>query len=87
MNPVSLDSACVFLCSKIETLPFKYLCLPVGVNPRLETTWDPLINVISKRLLLIAQIYHFGGQVVLLNPAFNVISIFYLYFLKMIVKD
>lgn len=35
-----------FLDSTIESLPFKYLGMPVGANPWLESTWKPLFNLI-----------------------------------------
>lgn len=39
-----------FLHCKIESLPFRYLELSVGVNPRLKTTQEPLISLLHKRL-------------------------------------
>lgn len=41
-----------FLHCEITYLPFKYHGLPVGSNPRLESTWDPLVALLEKRLNL-----------------------------------
>lgn len=39
-----------FLNCKIEFLSFRYLRFPVGANNKLASIWQPLINLISKRL-------------------------------------
>ncbi|XP_058750276.1 uncharacterized protein LOC131623294 [Vicia villosa] len=46
-----LDLAYKFIHCNQESLPFKYLGNPVGANPLLLSTWEPLINLISSRLL------------------------------------
>lgn len=43
-------SAAVFLNCKKASLPFKYLGLLVGANPRRLSTWQPLLDVLLKRL-------------------------------------
>lgn len=44
-----LENVGYFLHCRIETLPFKYLGIAVGVIPSREVTWDPLVNLLSKR--------------------------------------
>ncbi|MCI43413.1 cysteine-rich receptor-like protein kinase, partial [Trifolium medium] len=39
-----------FLHCRVGSLPFMYLGLPVGANPRKERTWKPLLDTIAKRL-------------------------------------
>jgi hypothetical protein len=39
-----------FLNCRIGSVPFKYLGLPVGANPRKSSTWEPMLNVVRKRL-------------------------------------
>lgn len=39
-----------FINCEIETLLFKYLGLPIRGNPRREFTWDPLANMMTRRL-------------------------------------
>jgi hypothetical protein len=42
--------ASVFLNCRVSSIPFKYLGLPVGANPRRASTWEPLIDSLRKRL-------------------------------------
>ncbi|GAU25276.1 hypothetical protein TSUD_17890 [Trifolium subterraneum] len=39
-----------FLHCRTGSLPFMYLGLPVGANPRKEITWRPLLDTLAKRL-------------------------------------
>jgi hypothetical protein len=39
-----------FLNSKVGLVPFIYLGLPVGANPRRVSTWEPMIEALRKRL-------------------------------------
>lgn len=76
--------ACNFLNCNEGSIPFKYLGLPVGANPRSLTTWEPLLEHISSRLNSWGNRYiSFGGRIVLLNSVINAIPIFYRSFLKM----
>jgi hypothetical protein len=79
--------ACVFLNCIRGGIPFKYLDLPVGANPRRMLTWDPLVDKIRKKLNSWGNrhISH-GGRVVLINSVLNSISVFYLSLLKMSVQ-
>jgi hypothetical protein len=68
--------ASAFLNCKVGLVPFKYLGLPVGANPRRASTWEPMLETLRNRLGA------WGGRIVLLNAVLNVISIFYLSFIK-----
>jgi hypothetical protein len=46
-----LQGAASFLHCKLGSIPFIYLGLPVGANPRLASTWDPVVKTIEKRFL------------------------------------
>lgn len=82
-----LDLTYEFLYYKKDSLPFKYLGLPVGSNPRLAAMWEHLVNLLSRMLLSWKHMYvSLGGRVILLNYILNSIPIFFLYFLKMFVK-
>jgi hypothetical protein len=82
--PLFLESTCNFLNCKLGAIPFLYLGLPVGANPRRCATWDPLIDHIRKRLQSWGNRYvSLGGRIVLINSVLNVIPIFYLSFMKM----
>ncbi|GAU40270.1 hypothetical protein TSUD_60610 [Trifolium subterraneum] len=68
-------------------VPFGYLGLPVGANPRSRLTWEPLLDNLRRRLLVWENKFvSLGGRIVLLNSVLNSIPIFYLSFLKMSVK-
>ncbi|MCI10579.1 RNA-directed DNA polymerase (Reverse transcriptase), partial [Trifolium medium] len=45
-----METACTFLNCIRGTVPFKYLGLPVGANPRRLSTWEPLISSLHKKL-------------------------------------
>jgi hypothetical protein len=79
-----LEGAAHFLHCKIGSLPFTYLGLPVGANPRRALTWEPVIKTIEKRLFSWRNRYvSLGGRVVLINSVLASIPVFYLSFLKM----
>lgn len=79
-----LDMAFTFLNCSEGNLPFNYLGLPIGANPRRVSTWEPLIEHVVKRLNLWGNKFiSFGGRIVLLNSVLNSIPIFYLSFMRM----
>jgi len=73
-----------FLYCKVGSLSFIYLGLLVGANPRLEKTWQPLLQLLASRLGSLGNKFvSLGGRVVLLNSVLNAIPIFYLSVMKM----
>ncbi|MCI14830.1 LINE-1 reverse transcriptase like, partial [Trifolium medium] len=48
--PVFMENACNFLNCKQGAIPFNYLGLPVGANPRRASKWDPLVDKLRSRL-------------------------------------
>jgi hypothetical protein len=78
--------ASLFLNSKIGSVPFKYLGLPVGANPRRASTWEPMVTALRKRLEAWGNNYvSLGGRIILLNAVLNAIPIFFLSFMKILV--
>jgi hypothetical protein len=78
-----LEGSASFLHCKLGSLPFTYLGLPVGANPRLASTWDPVIKTIEKRLNSWRNRYvSLGGRVVLINSVLASIPVFFLSFSK-----
>ncbi|GAU45474.1 hypothetical protein TSUD_190930 [Trifolium subterraneum] len=76
-----------FLNCRVSSIPFKYLGLPVGVNPRRISTWEPLFVSLRKRFGRWGNKHiSLGGRIVLLNSVLNAIPIFYLSYLKMSVQ-
>jgi hypothetical protein len=79
-----LEMACNFLNCKLGSLPFKYLGLPIGANPKSPSTWVPLLEHLRNRLLSWRNKYiSLGGRIVLINTVLNAIPIFFLSFMKM----
>jgi hypothetical protein len=75
--------ASAFLNCKTSSIPFIYLGLPVGANPRRVATWEPLIETLRKRLGAWGNKFiSLGGRIVLLNAVLNAIPVFYLSYLK-----
>jgi hypothetical protein len=71
----------------VGSTPFKYLGLPVGANPRKLSTWEPLLEVIRRKLRSWGNKYvSLGGRIVLINVVLSAIPIFYLSFFKLPVK-
>lgn len=48
-DPSLLEVVDNLLNCKIESLPFKYLGLPIRANPQLEFIWEPLVNLVKKK--------------------------------------
>jgi hypothetical protein len=79
-----LEMGCSFLNCKRGVVPFKYLGLPVGANPKRIATWEPLLDQIRRRLNSWENKFiSFGGRIVLINSVLNAIPIFHLFFLKL----
>jgi len=79
--------ACDFLNCSVWAIPFNYLGLPMGANPRSMMTWEPLIETLGGRLNMWADRYiSFGGRIVLLNSVLSALPTFYFSFLKMPVQ-
>jgi hypothetical protein len=79
-----MEEGCSFLNCKRSVIPFSYLGLPVGANPRRASTWEPVVDRLRKRLRTWGNRYvSLGGRIVLINSVLNSIPIFYLSFLKM----
>lgn len=68
---------------RLLLLPFSYLGIPIGTNPRWSKTWDPIIVKCEKRLNKWRQRYlSFGGRVTLIKSILNSIPIFYFSFFR-----
>jgi hypothetical protein len=82
-----LEMASTFLNCIRGCIPFKYLGLPVGANPRRMATWEPMVEKIRRKLNSWGKKHiSFGRRLVLINSVLNSIPIFYLSILKMPVQ-
>lgn len=68
----------------IVSLPFKYLGLPLGANPRRIVTWKPVIERYEKKLALWKRKYiTFGGRLTLVKSTLGSLPQFYMSLFKM----
>jgi hypothetical protein len=79
-----LTEAAKFLNCKLGILPFIYLGLLVGANPRKESTWKPVIDLLKNRLNAWQNRFvSLGGRVVLINSVLASIPTFYMSYMRM----
>jgi hypothetical protein len=82
-----IEMASDFINCRVGSIPFMYLGLSVGANPRKMLTWEPMISVVRRRLVSWGNKFvSLGGRIVLINAILNDIPIFYLSYLKMPIK-
>jgi hypothetical protein len=76
-------AASSFLYCCVDSLPFKFLGLPVGSNPRRISTWSPVIDNMKKRLnVWKGRHLSIGGRVTLINSVLSSIPLYYLSFYR-----
>nr|KYP63731.1 hypothetical protein KK1_018313 [Cajanus cajan] len=68
---------------KIMDIPFKYLGLPIGDNPRRQAMWKPIILKFEKKLALWKnKLLSLAGRVCLINFVLSSLPLFYISFFK-----
>lgn len=76
------EAASVLSC-KVGKVPFLYLGLPIGGNPRRLSFWDPVVNRIQARLVgWNSRFLSFGGRLVLLKSVLTSLPVYALSFFK-----
>lgn len=76
-----LRVAMLILNCKSGSTPFKYLGLPIGVNPRRKVTWAPVVEKVRKRLSSWNnKSLSLGGRIVLLKSVLTSLSMYFLSF-------
>lgn len=69
---------------KVMSIPFIYLGLPVGANPRRLATWDPMLNKIRSKLSSWkAKHLSFGGRACLIKSVLSALPLYYISFFRM----
>jgi len=76
------DDAAMFLKCSLLAIPFLYLGIPIGTNPRRTEVWDPIIKKCKRKLSKQKQnLLSFGGRVTL-KISFKFHSYLSLFFFK-----
>lgn len=72
-----------FLYCRLGEVPFKFLGIPVGANPRLSSTWRRMVKKIRDRLSTwMNRQLSMGGRITLVNSILASLPLYYLSFFK-----
>jgi hypothetical protein len=78
-----LEAGAAFLSCRSDVIPFKFLGVSVGANPRRRETWKPVVESMSKRLnLWKSRQLSLGGRITLINSVLSSIPLYYFSFYK-----
>ena len=76
-------NAAKFLNCSMLSIPFVYLGIPIGDNPRRCQLWDPILKKCERRLAKWKQRHiSFGGRVTLIQSVLTSIPIYFLSFFR-----
>ncbi|GKV10561.1 hypothetical protein SLEP1_g21905 [Rubroshorea leprosula] len=72
-----LSRAAAILNCKLGVLPFKYLGVPIGDNPRRSKIWQPLVENFKKKLSQWkGRFVSMGGRITLINVVLSSLPVF-----------
>lgn len=78
-----MEQASVFLHCRAESIPFNFLGLPVGANPRRKGTWNPVLQKFRSRLASWkGRNLSIGGRVTLINSVLSSLPLYFFSFYK-----
>ncbi|XP_024632905.1 uncharacterized protein [Medicago truncatula] len=78
-----LNEAATVLSCKVGKIPFMYLGLPIGGNPRKLQFWEPIVNRIKSRLSgWNNRFLSFGGRLILLKSVLTSLPVYAFSFFK-----
>ncbi|CAJ2674496.1 unnamed protein product [Trifolium pratense] len=78
-----LVEAASVLCCKVGKIPFLYLGLPIGGDPRRLGFWEPVVNRLKNRLSgWRSRFLSYGGRLVLLKSVLTSLPVYSLSFFK-----
>jgi hypothetical protein len=67
----------------VDSIPFRFLGIPVGANPRRKSTWLPIIESMNKRLgVWNGRNLSIGGRVTLINSVLSSLPLYFFSFFK-----
>ncbi|XP_058726397.1 uncharacterized protein LOC131597738 [Vicia villosa] len=82
-----LEAASHVLSCKLEEINFYFLGIPIGFNPRKESTWSPLVVNMKNHLEgWTNRFLNLGGRMTLLKSVLSCLSIFTMSFYKCLRK-
>ncbi|GKV51190.1 hypothetical protein SLEP1_g57860 [Rubroshorea leprosula] len=74
-----LDRMAWLLCCKKGSMPFKYLGIPIGGNPRRIAFWKPLLETFNKKLhTWKGRFLSLGGRITLINSVLSSLPVFWM---------
>ncbi|GAU18465.1 hypothetical protein TSUD_366480 [Trifolium subterraneum] len=78
-----LSASSAFLHCEVESIPFRFLGIPVGSNPRRRATWSPIVDSMKRRLCAWnGRNLSIGGRVTLLNSVLSSLPLYFFSFYK-----
>nr|XP_029151527.1 uncharacterized protein LOC114925926 [Arachis hypogaea] len=84
VSELMVHRMCLLWGCKEDTLPVKYLGVPLGANPRLVKTWKPIIDKVEEKLSLWkAKVLSKAEKLVLIKSVLNSLLVYYLSLYKM----
>ncbi|CAJ2673784.1 unnamed protein product [Trifolium pratense] len=78
-----LEAGSSFLSCSSDSIPFKFLGIPVGANPRRRETWKSVVDVISNKLSSwSSRQLSIGGHITLINSVLASMPLYFFSFFK-----
>ncbi|CAJ2652296.1 unnamed protein product [Trifolium pratense] len=78
-----LRASSSFLHCGVDSIPFRFLGIPVGANPRRKATWLPIIDSMKKRLgVWNSRLLSIRGRVTLINSVLSSLPLYFFSFFK-----
>jgi hypothetical protein len=83
IDPSFLAAGSTFLSCRSNVLPFKFLGIPVGANPRRRETWKPIVENMERRLSSWSSRHlSYGGRITLINSVLSSLPLYFFSFYK-----
>jgi hypothetical protein len=78
-----MSAASSFLHCGVDSIPFRFLGIPVGANPRRKATWYPVLESMKNRLSAWnGRHLSIGGRVTLINSVLSSLPLYFFSFYK-----
>jgi hypothetical protein len=78
-----LRASSSFLNCEVDSIPFRFLGIPVGANPRRRTTWTPILDSMKKKLSAWnGRNLSIGGRVTLIKSVLSSLPLYFFSFFK-----